>query len=111
MDTARFLDSVIAILPVRPISGAAQLSSSNYEIWLADALVAEAGVEYGGLWSDSHFEVVLQRVGALCVFGWNDGAPQAAVGLHRLALPALCLIHVAVVHFDGGARAFSSELN
>jgi hypothetical protein len=42
------------------------------------------------------FEVVLQRIFGCCVFGRNDGAVRAILGVRIDASPAFCLVHVAV---------------
>src|SRR5438105_4924366 len=71
---------------------AASLSTPNDEVRLACALLAESRIQCRGRGRGLHFEVVLQRIWAVCVVRWNLTAPRSAGGQHVRALPALGVV-------------------
>jgi len=58
------------------------LPSSSHKIRLTDKLFAKARVERRRIWRLCQFEIILQRIRALRVFGGNRDTPEPAFGFH-----------------------------
>ena len=80
------------------------------EVGLVGEGVVEAGVHPGFAAAVCYFEVVLQRVGALGVFGGDGSCERVAGTGGRDRLPALGLADMAVEESDGvdGGNTFAA---